>query len=144
MTGAAGARVVSFADPEPNGLAELVGRLLEANLSSSPERRRFLGPAVVVLVARDAEVSVTVRVRRDGAEVSNGAAEEGVHVRVEGLGQDLIDLATVPLRLGLPDLTRRAGRATVARILRGDVRVSGVLRHPLRTSRFLRLLSAAP
>jgi hypothetical protein len=35
------------------------------------------------------------------------------------------------------------GRAAIGRVLRGHVRVSGMLRHPLRLSRFNRLLSVA-
>jgi hypothetical protein len=134
---------VAFADPEPNGLADLIGRLLEANLAAHPGRRRLLGSAVIELVATDAEVVATVRIDPEGATVANGRAEPDAHVFVRGRGQDLIDLATVPLRGGLPDLLDRSGRSVVRRILAGDVRVSGMLRHPVRTSRFLRLLSVA-
>lgn len=142
MTEPHGYPVVTFADAEPNGLAGLVGRLIEANLER-PQRRLLLGPSVVELVATDADVAVTVRLDDGGAEVSNGGAGMSAHVSVEGLGQDLIDLATVPLRLGLPDLLHRSGRSVVRRILGRHVRVSGMLRHPVRMSRFLRLLSVA-
>jgi hypothetical protein len=138
-----GSPVVAFADPEPNGLANLVGRLLEANLGSHPERQRLLAPSVIELTATDADVSVTVRLMPARAEVANGRAGPGAHVSVEGKGQDLIDLAAVPLRIGLPDLLHRSGRSIVRRILRRDVQVSGMLRHPTRMSRFLRLLSVA-
>jgi len=134
--------VVTFSDAEPNGLADLVGRLLEANLAR-PERRRLLGPSVVELVATDADVIVTVRLDLDGVEVRNGGAGLAAHVSVEGRGQDLIDLAVVPLRLGLPDLLRASGRSVVGRILGRRVRVSGMFRHPVRMSRFLRVLSVA-
>ena len=143
MTERSGSPAVSFSDAEPNGLATLVGRLLEANLATFPERRRLLGPSVIELAAIDADVSVTVRLGRDRAEVANGGSGLGAHVSVEGGGQDLIDLAAVPLRMGLPDLLHRSGRSVVRRILGGDVRVSGMLRHPVRMSRFLRLLSVA-
>ena len=143
MTEPSGSPVVSFADAEPNGLANLVGRLLEANLADHPERRRLLGSSMVELAATDAGVAITVRLERDGAEVANGASGSVAHVSVVGHGQDLIDLATVPLRLGLPDLLHRSGRSVLRRILGPDVRVSGMLRHPVRMSRFLRLLSVA-
>lgn len=143
MTEPSGSPIVSFADAEPNGLANLVGRLLEANLATHPERRRLLGPSVVELAATDAGVSITVRLGRDRAEVANGGSATIAHVSVEGHGQDLIDLAVVPLRMGLPDLLHRSGRAVVRRILGPDVRISGMLRHPVRMSRFLRLLSVA-
>lgn len=143
MTASRGRAVVSFADAYPNGLADLVGRLLEANLSTHPERERLLRPSVVELVASDADVAVTVRIDTGRAEVANGGAGLAAHVSVRGLGQDLIDLASVPLRLGLPDLLHSSGRSVLRRIVSRGVRASGMLRHPLRTSRFLRLLSVA-
>jgi hypothetical protein len=135
--------VITYADPEPNGLANLVGRLLEANLEADPRRRRLLRPSVVGLDATDADVSVTVRLERARAEVANGGPGLGGHVTVEGHAQDLLELAAAPLRLGLPDVFRRHGRAVVRRIISRDVRVSGMFRHPIRMSRFLRLLSVA-
>ena len=143
MTERAGSPVVSFADAEPNGLANLVGRLLEANLAMHPERSRLLGHSVVELAATDADVSITVRLERDRVQVANGGPGLRAHVSVEGHGQDLIDLAASPLRFGLPDLLHRSGRSVVRRILGRGVRVSGMLRHPVRMSRFLRLLSVA-
>ena len=135
--------VVTYADPEPNGLANLVGRLLEANLEVHPARRRLLRPSVVELDATDADVSVTVRIERDRAEIANGGGGLGAHVTVEAHGQDLLDLAGAPIRFGLPDVLRRPGRSVVRRIFSRDVRVSGMFRHPVRMSRFLRLLSVA-
>ena len=134
---------IAYADDDPNGLASLVGRLLEANLRTHPERRRLLRSSLVELTATDADVSVWVRLDRDAAEVANGGAGLVAHVVVAAHAQDLLDLAASPLRLGLPDLLHRSGRSVVRKILRRDVRVSGMLRHPVRMSRFLRLLSVA-
>jgi hypothetical protein len=135
---------VAFADTDPNGLANLVGRLLEANLMTHPRRSRLLGHSVIELTATDADVRITVELERGRVVVANGGSGLGAHVSVEGHGQDLIDLAVAPLRFGLPDLLHRSGRSVVRRILVRDVRVSGMIRHPARMSRFLRLLSVAP
>lgn len=135
--------VVAFTGPEPNGLANLIGRLLEANLEADPRRRRLVRSAVVGIDATDADVSVTVRLERDRVEVANGGPGLRAHVTVEAHAQDLLELAAAPLRLGLPDVLRRPGRTVVRRILARDVRVSGMFRHPIRMSRFLRLLSVA-
>ena len=40
---------VRFADVEPNGLADLVGRLIDTNLRDHPDRQRLLGSTVVLL-----------------------------------------------------------------------------------------------
>ena len=135
--------IVEYADPEPNGLANLVGRLLEANLEVHPRHRRLLRPSVVEVDATDADVSITVRLGRERAEIANGSAGLRAHVAVEAHAQDLLDLVAAPLRFGLPDVLTRPGRAVVSRIVSRDVRVAGMLRHPVRMSRFLRLLSVA-
>jgi len=132
---------VSFADAEPNGLADLVGRLIASNLEREPGRRRLLRPAVVELSASDADVRATIRLS-PGVTVSNGPAASRPHLRVTADAYDLIELAAAPLRLGLPDVFDAQGRAVLRQIARRHVRVSGMLRHPIRLTRFTRLLSA--
>jgi hypothetical protein len=135
--------LIRYADIEPNGLADLIGRLIEANVDRRPGLARLLRPSVVRLAATDADVGVTVRLAQGSAEIANGGAGIRAHVSVAAGAQDLMDLVAAPLRLGLPDLLSGAGRSVVRRILSRDVRVSGMLRHPVRMSRFLRLLSVA-
>lgn len=132
---------VRFADPEPNGLADLVGRLIQANLERHPERRKLLRGCVVELTASDADMNATIRLDAGTAEVANGSANPEPHLWVVAHSNDLMELAAVPLRLGLPDAFDAQGRATLRRIVRGEVRVAGMLRHPIRLSRLTRLLS---
>jgi hypothetical protein len=132
---------VSFADAEPNGLADLVGRLIASNLEREPGRRRLLRPTVVELSASDADVRATIRLSPAGVTVSNGAAGTKPHLLIGADAYDLIELAAAPLRLGLPDIFDARGRAVLGQIVHGHVRVSGMLRHPVRLTRFTRLLS---
>ena len=132
---------VRFADAEPNGLADLVGRLIDANLERRPERRNLLRPAVVELSASDADVRATVVLSGGAVEISNGAADREPHLRVVARSEDLLELSTTPLRFGLPDAFDVRGRAVLRGIATRRVRVSGMVRHPLRLSRFTRLLS---
>ena len=133
---------VVLADAEPNGLARMLAGLLEANLARRPERAALLRPSIVEVHAADAGVAVTVRLDRGRVRVSNGSAKPRRDVRVRASGHDLLALSAAPLRLGFPDPFRREGRAVLRRIASGQVRVSGMLRHPVVLSRFSRLLSA--
>ena len=148
MTGAdagseAGAAIaVTYADAEPNGLASMLGRLIEQNLARDPRRRGLLRPATVALTATDAEVAVTLRVKRDRVEVANGV-DARAHLVVATDSHRLLDLAAVPLQLGLPDPLTHRGRGVMGALLRRRLRVRGLLRHPLRLTRLNRLLSAA-
>ena len=138
--------MVTFADADPNGLAELVGRLIASNIERDPGRSRLLRPAVVELSASDADIQATIRVAPAGVSVANGPASSKPDLRVRADAYDLIELAAAPLRLGLPDVLDARGRAVLRRIAARHVRVSGMLAHPVRLTRFTRLLSvgAAP
>jgi hypothetical protein len=135
---------VSFADAEPNGLADLVGRLIEANLERRPDRRALLRPSVVELVANDADTAATVVLSTSGVEISNAPGSRTPHLRVVAGADDLLELSTTPLRFGFPDALDVRGRWILRRIATRRVRVSGMLRHPIRLSRFTRLLSVVP
>lgn len=132
---------VTYADAEPNGLASMLGTLIEQNLARDPGRRRLLRPAAVALTATDADVAVTLRIGPGGVEVANGA-DPHPHLEVRTDSHRLLDLAGVPLRLGLPDVLTVPGREVTRALLTGRLRVRGLLRHPTRLMRLNRLLSA--
>jgi hypothetical protein len=136
-----GGASVTYADGEPNGLASMLGTLIEQNLARDPARRRLLRPSVVTLTATDADVGVTLRIGGDGVEVANGA-DPRPHLAVLTDAHRLLDLAAVPLRLGLPDPLTAPGREVLRALLARRLRVRGLLRHPLLLMRLNRLLSA--
>jgi hypothetical protein len=147
---------VRFADAEPNGLADLVGRLIETNLETEPDRRRLLRDTIVLLQASDAAIEATVMLSSAGVDVANGPAigpargpakapgGRRPHLVIAADAYDLIELASAPLRFGFPDVMDPQGRSVIRRIATRRVRVSGMLRHPIRLSRFTRLLSVVP
>ena len=135
---------VRFADAEPNGLADLVGRLIETNLEAEPDRRALLRDTVVRLTASDAAIEATITLSSAGVDVSNGPSGRRPHLVIAADAYDLIELAGAPLRFGFPDALHPQGRSVIRRIVTRRVRVSGMLRHPIRLSRFTRLLSVVP
>jgi hypothetical protein len=143
VSGSGGPAVVVLADAEPSGLAQMLAGLIESNLARDPERRRLLRPTTVVLDAADAGVAVTVRLSPGRVAIANGETSSGADVRVRATAQDLLELANAPLRFGLPDPVRPAGRAVLRGIVARRVRVSGMVRHPAALARFARLLSVA-
>lgn len=125
-----------------SGLGAMLADLLEQNLRRDPDRRALLRPSTAVLEAADAGVGVTLRIEPGRVTLVDGTADAGLAIRATS--ERLMALAAVPLRLGLPDPTTRAGRAVLADVLRGRIRISGLGRHPVRATRLLRLLSAGP
>jgi hypothetical protein len=136
------AATVEYLDPEPSGLASMIGGVIEGNLAAHPERRALLRPALVGLVARDAGVAITLRIAPERVTVADGlAGRPQVVVRADS--DTLAELSSVPLRFGFPDATTRAGRAVTRKLFTGDLVVRSLVRHPGIVSRLIKLLSVA-
>lgn len=133
---------VRYAEEEPNGLAAMVGGLIEANLSDHPRRVRLLRPVVADLVAIDADVGARLEIERDHVRVTDIAGDRA-HLRITADAITLVELAGVPLRLGLPDPFHPQGRAVIRKIVSREIEIEGLLRHPVALSRLTRLLSVA-
>lgn len=134
---------VRVLDAEPNGLAATIAGLLEANLTAHPERAAKLRTGTVEIVAEDAGVSVIVRSARDGVEVANGdpARSGRADLTIRASSDDLLALTACPLRGGLPDPFHPKGREILGKLLRGRIRIRGLLTNAPLLPRFAALLS---
>jgi hypothetical protein len=133
---------VEYADPEPNGLASMVGTLIEQNVEREPSRVRLLRPGVATIVSSDADVGITLRTAPSRVLVANGTDSEA-DLRIEADSQTLLALTAAPLRFGLPDPFDRRGLAVLLDVLRRRVRIRGLVRHPRRLARLTTLLSVS-
>jgi hypothetical protein len=133
---------VEFADEEPNGIAAMIGGLIQANLENHPERSSLLKPAVIGIVAEDAHVSLTLRLEPGKVTVHNGLPST-TDVLVRADSETLTELSSAPLRLGFPDAFSRSGRAVTGKLFSGTLRVQGLVRHMGTVSRLNKLLSVA-
>jgi hypothetical protein len=126
-----------------SGLTTMLADLLQQNLVREPPRARLLRNCIATLQATDAGVATTLRMGSGRVLVADGAAARA-HLRVRGSAERLLALAAAPLRIGLPDPMRAEGRAVLRDVVRGLLRIEGLLTHPLRALRLMRLLSAGP
>jgi hypothetical protein len=131
---------VEYADQEPNGLAAMIGGLIEGNLANHPERVRLLRPATVGIIADDAGVGITLRMEQGRVTIANGVTgTPDVIVRTDS--GTLTELSSAPLRFGFPDPMSPGGRAITRKLAKGELKVSGLARNPGIVSRLNRLLS---
>jgi hypothetical protein len=132
---------VAYLDPEPNGLAAILGGLIQANLAAHPDRAMYLaGPATFSIYAPDADAGVSIRLSPGRVTVRNGVVGRA-DVKIEADSGSLVGLSAVPLRFGLPDLATKEGRAVMRDVLRRRLRIRGMLLHPGKLARLNRLLS---
>lgn len=135
------AATVTYVDPEPNGLATMLGGLIEANLRTHPEREALLGKrSTYSITAPDAGVTVTIGLAPGTVSIRNGPVGTP-DVRIETNSENLIGLSAVPLRFGLPDAMTKEGREVNRKLLKGELKVKGLLLHPGKLARLNKLLT---
>ncbi len=127
-------------DGEPEGLAAMLGGLIEANLERDPSRRGLLRPATVTIRAPDADVLVALRIMPGSVHVS-AQSPARVDLAIAADSSLLLALSAAPLRFGLPDPLATDGRRIVGALLRGDLQIRGMLAHLGKLARLNRLLS---
>jgi hypothetical protein len=134
---------VRYADPEPNGLATMLGGLIEANLAAHPDRGRLLArsPATFSISAPDVGVAASIRLASGGVVIRNGVVGKP-QIRIEARSDNLLGLSAVPLKFGLPDVTTKEGREVNRKLFKGELKVRGLLLHPAKLGRLNKLLSA--
>lgn len=125
-----------------NGLAGMVAELLRANVASSPAKAAAFGrmKGSVGLTATDAEVSLTLAFDRGRCVVYDGVRPEA-EAGVTADSDSILELSNVRIVGGLPWLLDGKGRALVAKVRRGTIRIRGLLRHPVTLTRLAVVLS---
>ena len=133
---------VEYSDAEPNGLAEMLGGLIQANLEQHPERAKLLRkPAMIAINAPDADVSVSIMLLPSKVMVRNGRPSRPAQLDVTADSTTLIELSSVPLRFGLPDSMTKEGREINKKLFTGKLKVRGMALHLGTLTRFNKLLS---
>jgi hypothetical protein len=132
---------VEYPDPEPNGLAVMLGGVIEGNLAAHPERETLLSKrATFAISAPDVGAAVSIRLLPGVVTVRNGIIGKP-NVVVEADSGTLIGLASVPLKFGLPDARTKEGREVIRKLLKRQLKVKGLLAHPAMLGRLNKLLA---
>jgi len=132
---------VKYLDAEPGGLALMLGGLIEGNLVAHSERESLLaGRATYSIRATDVGVEVSIRLSPGSVLVRNAVVSHS-DILVETDSDTLMSLSSVPLKFGLPDVMTKEGREVNRKLLRKQLKVKGLLRHPGKLARLNKLLS---
>ncbi|MDP9405274.1 MAG: hypothetical protein M3O86_01545 [Actinomycetota bacterium] len=112
---------------EPNGLAEMIAGLVEANVAADAGKARLLESlrGAAQLDVRDADVTIGLKFV-PGTLTVTSVAVPGADVRITADAATVMALSTVPLRYGLPDVATPEGRAVVGKLATGQLRVAGL------------------
>lgn len=127
---------------EENGLANMVAELLRANTESNAYKKRVFSRmnGSVALCATDAGVSLTLVFDRGLCVVHDGILP-GTRTSVTADSDSILELSNVRIVGGLPNLFDAAGRGVASKVIRGTIRLRGLLRHPVTLTRLGIVLS---
>ena len=115
-------------DPDLEGLGVMLADLVRGNLEAHPNRADLLRGVrgTVNVHARDAEVSVGMEFR-DGRLHVNARPFAKAKLDISTDADTLMGMSTVPLRFGMPDVGTADGRAVVGKMVRGRLKVRGMI-----------------
>jgi hypothetical protein len=122
-------KTVDYADGEPSAFASMLGGLIEANVVASPAKRKDFDDlkARVGIFVTDIDEGVTLDFDRGSLLVHNGLqANRDITIRAEA--DTVMSLSNLRIGLfGMPVYYDAVGRGVAARLVRGRLRIDGML-----------------
>jgi hypothetical protein len=120
---------VAFADQEPSAFASMLGGLIDANIENNPAKRKDFDElkARVGIWVTDIDEGVTLEFQRGALVVHNGLRpKRDITIRAEA--ETVMDLSNLKIGLfGMPVYYDETGRGVAMKLLRGKLRIDGLL-----------------
>jgi hypothetical protein len=135
--------LVEYADQEPSAFASMLGGLIEANVKSRPEKEADFDALVarVGIFVTDIDEGVTLDFKGGKLIVHNGLKpRRTITIRAEAdTVMNLSNLRIGPL--GLPVYFDEVGRGIALKLLRGQLKIDGLLPNLLTLNAVTRVFS---
>jgi hypothetical protein len=124
------------------GLGEIMFNLIRQNLEQKPQRLSSFKAlhSNVVIVARDIDITVTLAFKRGELKIYNGIVGK-VDLKIIADHDVILDLSLISIRMGLPNYFDRTGRNILGKILLGNLKIEGMLKHPLQLIHLTKIFS---
>src|SRR5438128_3754052 len=133
----------SYADDEPSAFASMLGGLIEANVRSRPEKARDFESLVarVGIFVTDIDEGVTLDFKGGTLVVHNGLKPRRT-LTIRADADTVMNLSNLKIGLlGLPIYYDGVGRGIAAKLLRGKLRIDGLLPNVLTLNTVTRIFS---
>jgi hypothetical protein len=137
--------LVDYADVEPSAFASMLGGLIEANVKSRPARQRDFDTLVarVGIWVTDIDEGVTLEFKGGSLTVHNGLRpRRAITIRTDA--DTVMSLSNLKIgMLGLPVYYDSVGRGIALQLLRGKLRIDGLLGNISTLNTVTRIFSVA-
>jgi len=124
------------------GLAEMMFNLVRQNLEQKPQRLssfRALNSNVVI-VARDIDITVTLAFKGGELTIYNGIVGKA-DLKIIADHDAILGLSLINIFMGLPNYLDRTGRDILKKLLLGNLKIKGMLKHPLQLIHLTKIFS---
>ena len=124
------------------GLAEMLFDLLRQNLEQKPQKLSSFEAldSNVVMVARDIDITITLAFKRGKLKIYDGAVGNP-DLKIIADHDAILELSLINIRMGLPNYFDKTGRNVFKKVLLGDLKIKGLLRHPLQLTHLTKIFS---
>jgi hypothetical protein len=137
------AGLVKYASQEPSAFAGMLGGLIEANVVANPEKRKDFDAlaARVGIWVTDIEEGVTLVFDAGGLTVYNGL-EPRRTITIRAEAETVMSLSNLKIGpFGLPVYYDGVGRGVALKLMRGKLRIDGMLTNIGTLNRVTRVFS---
>ena len=135
--------LVQYEDPEPSAFASMLGGLIDANVRGRPEKERDFESLVarVGIFVTDIDEGVTLDFKGGTLVVHNGLKpRRTITIRTDA--DTVMGLSNLKIGpLGLPVYYDEVGRAVAVKLLRGRLKIDGLLPNILTLNTVTRIFS---
>jgi hypothetical protein len=136
-------KLVEYADEEPSAFAEMLGGLIEANVLASPRKRQDFDAltARVGIWVTDIDEGVTLVFDAGRLTVHNGLEPRRV-LTIRAEAETVLSLSNLTIGLfGLPVYYDGVGRGVALKLLRGKLKIDGMIANVATLNRVTRIFS---
>jgi hypothetical protein len=130
---------------DASAFARVLGGLIEANISSRPEKRRDFDNLQARVCVHVTDIDEGVTLDFDGGSLLvRSSLEEGCDVTIRADAETVMQLSNIRIGFaGMPNYFDSTGRDVVARMFRGRLRINGLLGNLTTLNQVTRLFSVA-
>jgi hypothetical protein len=124
------------------GLAEMMYNLIRQNLEQNPQKLSDFQAlhSNVVIVARDIDITVTLAFKRGKLKIYDSVVGDA-DLKIIADHDAILDLSLIKIFIGLPNYFDRIGRTILKKVLLGNLKIEGMLRHPLQLIHLTKIFS---
>ncbi len=124
------------------GLAEMLFNLLRQNLEQNPQKVSSFEAldSNVVMVARDIDITITLAFKRGKLKIYDGVVGNP-DLKIIADHDAILELSLINIRMGLPNYFDKTGRNVVKKLLLGELKIEGLLRHPVQLTHLTKIFS---